>query len=304
MIYEEKYGKVVSSLGWIDKGSILIHDTIKNITRNVRLSDADYLMLFKGSNGYFSILHVYKDNIQISIHHFEAPDEILSNLTWVNDLNKKNLGIWHHVPNYYTVGFSIADHFDFHLVQVEAERLVLQDDKIKWYREGNFDFMYQGLTSVTEYNNELIFTVQRDGSLYRFNVSDNKLEQRIVLAGNSGNPYPHIGNGFLWTVDYDTLVQVSLKDWQVKAQKKLQGAEKGVAHFIGDVSLSLNNSLCIVPRPFSGDVITLNKNLKLKHTCVVGKQPLEAAIIDNKVIARDWKTGELLQGKLKKLFFF
>ena len=59
--------------------------------------------------------------------------------------------------------------------KVEKGIITFQDDKIDWYTNGDFDFGYQGLTGVTELNNELIFTIQREGSLYRYSLDQNKI---------------------------------------------------------------------------------------------------------------------------------
>ena len=304
MLYSQQYGKVISSLGWVDKGGLWVYDNITDKAETITLSNANYIVLFAGCNGYFSVLHVFDNAIEITVHHFGDPTYILSKVAFNSFGVSLDKTLWENVPQYYVADFSVNNDFDTHLVKIGEENILLQGDKTEWYRKGNYDFMYQGLSSVTQYFDELIFTVQRDGSLYRFSLKENKLLQKIVLAGNHGNPVPHFGDRLIWTVDYDTLVQVSVKDWSVVKTKKLQDAEKGVAHFIGELSLNSDGSLCVVPRPFAGDVITLNENLKVKRRCILGKQPLQAVALDDQIIARDWKTGELLKGKLKKFFFF
>ncbi|HEY4194871.1 MAG TPA: hypothetical protein VGM63_05010, partial [Mucilaginibacter sp.] len=213
-----------------------------------------------------------------------------------------DVSFWKFVPRYYIGGLILNEKFDFHLLKVEIGIISLEDNKISWYIDGDFDFGYQGLTSVTEINNELIFTVQRDGSLYRYNLDHDKIIDKIKLAGNHGNPQPIIKNGEVWVSDYDTLIR--LNNWQVIKSKKLQEAAGGLSQFIGSFSFNSQNGLCIIARPFSGDVICVNKDFKIKYICNTGKQPLEAVLMqDNTVIARDWKTGDLLRGQLKKKWF-
>jgi hypothetical protein len=46
------------------------------------------------------------------------------------------------------------------------------------------------------------------------------------------------------------------------------------------------------------------RNLSVKHVCNTGGQPLEAVMLDDRrVYARDWQTGELLTGKMKRKLF-
>jgi hypothetical protein len=82
----------------------------------------------------------------------------------------------------------------------------------------------------------------------------------------------------------------------------LQGASAGCRQFIGAYSFTQDESLCAVARPFSGDVIALNmKKFKITHACNLGRQPLHVAVLeDGTVYGRDWKTGTLLQGHLKR----
>jgi hypothetical protein len=78
---------------------------------------------------------------------------------------------------------------------------------------------------------------------------------------------PHI-----WTSDYDTIVVIDPKKWQVIRSARIQGAKWSTQQFIGDYSFS--------PQEASARL---------------GPQTLEvAALPEGEVRARDWKTGELL----------
>ena len=305
MIFNENLQKVVSNLGWVDKGSLWVYDGIKTAIDIIKLSDSQYLTLSEGKEGYFSVVHSGNNSeVYITIHHFNNPQKEYSRASF-NKFKATYSGdnaLWKFLPQYYVCGFNLDDVFDFHLLKIENGTIVLQDDKIEWYTKGDFDFMYQGLTSVTEYDNELIFTVQRDGSLYRYNLDQKKIIDKVRLAGNCGNPEPFIKNDEIWVSDYDTILR--LKDWNIQGAKKLQEAANGAGQFIGNFSFNLQNDLCVVARPFSGDVIGLDRNLKIKFHSEVGSQPLEAVLMNNNlVVARDWQTGELLQGKMKRKWF-
>lgn len=305
MIFNENLQKAISNLGWVDKGSLWVYDGVKAKNDIIKLSDSQYLTITEGREGYFSVVHHGTNSeINITVHHFDDPWKEYCRASFV-DSTSKSFGdstFWKFVPKHYVCGFTLSNEFNFHLLKINDGVVVLEDHKVEWYTKGDFDFMYQGLTSVTEYGDELIFTVQRDGSLYRYSLNEDKLIGKVKLAGNYGNPQPTIKNDEIWVSDYDTILR--LKNWNVERVKKLQEAAKGNAQFIGSFSFNSQNDQCIVARPFSGDVIGLNRDLKIKYTCNIGSQPLEAVLIhDDIVIARDWQSGKLLKGEMKRKWF-
>ena len=305
MIFNEALQKVISNQGWVDKGSLWMYDGIKEKNEIIKLSDAQYLMLTEGDEGYFSIVHNGNGpGIKITVHHFHDPAKVYCETSFSNfkTMSSGDTGCWKLVPRYYVCGLTLNDKFDFHLLKIESGIITLQDDKIDWYTNGNFDFGYQGLTGVLQQGDELIFTVQRDGSLYRYSLVQGKIIDKVALAGRYGNAQPIIRNDKIWAVDYDTIV--TLTDWKIERMKKLQKDAKGTSQFIGNLSFDSQKGLCIVPRPFSNDVIGINGHFRIQYTCNLEGQPLEAALMQNQtVVARDWKTGKLLKGQMKRKWF-
>jgi hypothetical protein len=124
------------------------------------------------------------------------------------------------------------------------------------------------------------------------------------LADRAGNPTLQFTTRTreLWADDYDTLLRLNSSDWSVQDSLLLQGASAGTRQFIGAYCFNQDESLCAVGRPFSGDVVAVHmKMFKITHTCNLGHQPLLPALLtDGTVYARDWKTGTLLKGQLKK----
>jgi hypothetical protein len=106
----------------------------------------------------------------------------------------------------------------------------------------------------------------------------------------------------VWADDYDTLIRLDPETWRIRDSVLLQGASNGCRQFIGTFAFNDDESLCAVPRPFSGDVIALNTSkFKVTHTCTLGDQPLLVSLLsDGTVWSRAWKTGELLRGSLKR----
>ena len=304
MIKDSNLKYVISNLGWVDKGNLWIYDSVKNDVENYKLSDAQYLSLHKGENDYFSIGHNYNDNrFEITLHHFLEPIKVICKLSFDN-FNISVVGdidLLCHIPKYYLANLKLNNEFKFHLFKIENSQLSLYDEKIKWYYDGNFDFGYQGLIQVTEYKDELIFCVQRDGSIYRYSLISNKIIEKIPLANKCGNPKVTFCDDFseLWVDDYDTLLKVNPNNWKVENSKLLQEADKGTGQFIGSYSIS-NNSI-VIPRPYSSDILILNKDLTLKTSIKVDNQPLEAVLLEKLIVARDWKTGKLIIKEIRNL---
>ncbi|MGN6638909.1 MAG: hypothetical protein ACTHJ8_08350 [Mucilaginibacter sp.] len=305
MIFNEAIQKVISNLGWVDKGNLWVYDGIKADIEIIKLSESQYLTLTEGKDGYFSVVHHYNTSkIEITVHHFNNPHKEYYKTSFDNFkvTSSGDISFLKFVPRYYIGGLHLNAKFGFHLLRILDGIISLEDSKIKWYTEGDFDFGYQGLTSVIEINDELIFSVQRDGSLYRYSLNQNTFIEKVGLAGRYGNPQPITKNNEIWVADYDTIVK--LKNWKIERVKKLQKASEHTSQFVGSISFDLKKDICIVARPFNGDVIGINKNLEVKYTCNIGKQPLEAVLMNNNIVlARDWHTGTLLKGKMKRKWF-
>jgi hypothetical protein len=131
--------------------------------------------------------------------------------------------------------------------------------------------------------------------------------RKLSLAGNHGNPRFRFArqHGEIWADDYDTILKFDSNSLALKASQRLQAAPTGTAYFIGDWLFNDDESLCLVSRPFSGDVVAISTgNLKTKYIAKTGKQPLQSIFVGNgNIIARDWKTGDLLKGSLRRKWF-
>ena len=147
-----------------------------------------------------------------------------------------------------------------------------------------------------------LISVQRSSELVLHDLETGKAIQKISLGPNRhGNPKLTLrqsGNE-LWASDYDTLVIADTESWRVRRKKRLQRAAAGTGQFIGDYSFSADGSCCVA-RPHSGDVVVVDERLKIRKSAKLGRQPHEAIELPNgDVIARDWKTGDLLRGRME-----
>ncbi len=312
MIRDENGATIISSLGWVEKNSLWIFDTENETLRKVELGAAEYLSLFSGAFDHFSVAHHYdKSKVEITAHSFESPETILSRISVTEDGHKfdGNSEVWKFLPKAYIEYLSHNGIDDYWLLLVNPTNNTIDYQRFDWY-DDNYDKGYQGIIGVTEIPNNhlLLISVQRDSHPVLWDPVEQRMVRKLSLGnGVFGNPRLRYRSKAyeLWADDYDSLVKLSPIDWSVEAIRRLQPAEDGTAQFIGEYSFSSDESLCIVPRPFSGDVLGVNtRDLSVKHVCKTGGQPLEATILnDNRIYARDWQTGQLLTGKMKRKLF-
>jgi hypothetical protein len=303
MIFCNEYQKAISNLSWVDKGNLWIYDCCAGKQSHCRLYDANYLIITAGTAGYFSVVHLFSSKITVSVHHFREPGHVICKSTF-NEFNthvEGDLSFFKYVPQYNIAGFSINDQFEYNLIKISEGLIEIDNDRIKWYRHGNFDFPYQGLSRVTEFGEKLIFSVQRSGDPFLYDLKKLTLN-RVPLANSGGNPEIIITKDGILASDYDTVLLFN-SDWKVTRSKIFQDPADSCRQFIGGISQSSHHeNIFTVPRPFSGDILVIDNTFSIKCICKTGRQPLEAVLInDRNIIARDWQTGDLIQGEIENL---
>ena len=176
-------------------------------------------------------------------------------------------------------------------------------DPLEWFDE-TYDWGYQQPLSVVAVPGSplLLFSVQRSSDLVLYDPGTRTVERRVTLADRHGNPRPVFRRtaAALWADDYDTLVRVDPATWNVTDALRLQEAEGATMQFIGEFAFDAREERCVVARPFSADAVVVDtKSFTPLARVALGGQPLDVALLsDGRVIARDWKTGDLLRGAL------
>ena len=311
MIQSSDYRFTVSNLGWVDGATLWVYDSERDRSQSAPLGDAKYLSLYSCKNpAFFSVLHHFEGpRIRLSIHDFRDPSRDLCSVERLpgGSIFDGNIELFQHAPRYYVTYFDPGHDGDFYLVAVDSARKELKVDRFDWYDE-SYDKGYQGITGVIELpSGSLIVSVQRDSHPVLYDPENRKLLRKLSLAGNHGNPRFRMvtQRHELWVDDYDTLLKLDVEELCVKRQRRLQESAKGTAQFIGDWTFNREFSICLVARPFSGDVLAVSADtLSTKYVCSIGKQPLEVGFTSNgNVIARDWKSGVLLKGSLRRKWF-
>ena len=309
MIVSEDESLIVSSLGWIDHGSLWVLEARSGKVSRMQISDADYLSLHPGEHNHFSVVHHYSraDQAQISVHSFSDPARVLARVRFApsGHLFEGEPTVWRLVPKAYVAYLNLPSVSNYYLLLIKPTNLTAEVVRLEWFDDW-YDKDYQAVISVVEVpgQNKLLFSVQRDSHPVLYDLERREAVARLSLAERFGNPtlrFRRLAQE-LWADDYDTLVCLSTKDWSIKNSLRLQGESGGVAQFIGEYTFNHDESLCAVARPFSGDVVAVDtQRFKVTHSCSLGAQPLAVALLTNgTVYARDWKSGRLLKGHLRK----
>jgi hypothetical protein len=304
--------QAIGNLGWVQKGSLWVYKIGDASPRIVQLSDAKYLTIKAGKKDFFSVVHHRDgDELDISAHNHSDPYRAVS---WIK-LRGAGFGraktetiisgdnsVWQELPHAY-VAFAFGD---FHLFLVNHNGDV-SIQAFDWYNDNSYDKGYQGIVAVEELPNSslLVVSVQRDSNPILYDPDTRKVVRKLSLAsGRFGNPHFCLRTSAneLWADDYNHIVKLDATTLIVKAVKQLQEASNGVQQFIGGFSLYRSERLCLIARPFRGDVIGLDCDSMLQtHRALLGKQPLLCGLLGNDtVVALDWKTGDFLSGKLEK----
>lgn len=309
MIANPERTALVSSLGWVDQDKLWLFDVPSGSAEHISLnSGAKYLSLHSSGSNYFSVGHHFDGaRFELTVHSFSEPRKVLARATVKNDERKVigDASIWKEVPLLYIEYFGFEPWKDFVLLKISPSTVQVEVQRLEWY-DDTYDKGYQGVIGVLPLPGGVsaLVSVQRSSKLVLHDLETGKKTGDVDLGGIGGNPHLQFRSGSdeIWASDYDSLVVLDKNDFHVVRKSRLQNAAPGTQQFIGDYSFSPNDNICVVARPFSGDVVGIESNtLKVVSSAKVGQQPLEvAALPGEEIVARDWKTGKLLRGGLKR----
>lgn len=312
MISNPERTTLLSSVGWVDRDAVWRFDVAACRHETIPLgSGARYLSLHSSGSDRFSVAHHFDGaRFEVTVRSFSSPGEVLARAE-VQEGGNKVIGDareWKDVPHLYVEYLAFAPWKDFVLIKLSPLMGQIQVQRLEWY-DDKYDKGYQGVIGVLELPGEdsALISVQRSSQLVLHDLQTGRQRRSIDLAGRGGNPRLELRNSGkeIWASDYDTLVVIQREDWRVVRKARLQSAGAGTQQFIGDFSFAPDEDTCAVARPFSGDVVGIDAaTFKIKLSARLGRQPLEmAALPRGEVVARDWKTGDFLHGKLERRWF-
>jgi len=203
---------------------------------------------------------------------------------------------WAYTPRYVTV--RSADRTC--LLHLDPDDPAL--DPLDWYYGGSYDLGYQGVLTPTEVPGSplIIIPVQRDSRPVIYDPAARTVVGYLTLADRGGNPSVFFRREAdeVWVDDYDTLLRLRPQTWEVLDSLRLQGPTGAARQFIGTFWFPSDERVCVVARPFSGDVVLLDpSSFEVIRTVRTRQQPLDAVVLhDGAVIARDWQSRRVLRG--------
>lgn len=308
MIADPNRAVLLSSLGWVDHDALWRFDVATGTTSVVPLeSGARYVSLHHAGSDRFAVAHHFDGSrYQVSVRAFASPRDVLARAVIEDGRNTVtgDPSVWTDVPRLFVEYLAFAPWQDFVLIRVVPAAGGVDIQRLPWF-DDSYDKGYQGVVDALELPNSTsaLVSVQRSSQLILHDLNTGTKSGEVSLGGRGGNPALALRESGreLWAVDYDTLVVVNTADWTIARSAHLQGSASGTGQFIGDFAFTPEADLCVVARPFSGDVVGLDlRTLAIKRSAPVGREPLQvAAISGDEVVARAWKTGELLRGTLR-----
>ena len=312
MIANPERTKLLSSIGWVDRDGLWMFKPADDRPEVIPLdTGARYASLHFTGGQRFAVGHHFDGaRFDVSVRSFSSPSEVLASAV-IEDKKSRLTGdpsVWMDVPRLYIEYLAFEPWKDFVLLKVSPSSGTIDVQRLQWYDDA-YDKGYQGVVGVLALPGGMsaLISVQRSSRLIVHDLNTGAKMNSIDLGDRGGNPrleYFKSGKE-IWASDYDTLVVLKAPDWQIDRRSLLQGSAAGTRQFIGDFCFPPDQQLCVVARPFSGDVIAVDsQSLKIKSSAKLGREPLEVAAIGRgEIVARDWKTGDLLRGTLHRRGF-
>ena len=304
MIANRERTIVLSSLGWVDGDAIWAFEPESGKTRSIpQNTGARYTSLHSSDAERFVAVHHFDGDARFmaSVCLFSAPEVTVASANYQDGRTSITgaAASWNGLPQLYVQYFG-GSWNDCVLIRIEAGHVHIQ--RLEWY-DASYDKGYQSVVDVIALPDpqQALISVSRCSEIVLHDLETGRAIQKINLGGMQGNPklaLRHDGRE-VWATGYDTLAVVDTRTWRVLRKKRLQSAAAGTGQFIGDYSFSPDGN-CVVARPYSSDVIAVDDRLKIRRQARLGRQPLEAIELPTgEVIARDWKSGDLLRGRMQ-----
>jgi len=308
MITDPDHRICISSMGWVDHDALWLFEATRGVERRISLqTGARHLSLHSGERGHFAVGHHFDGaRFEVTVHAFSDSGRVLARMMTgpYRTRFEGDSAAWRNVPRCYVPYLRFFPWKDFVMVVIDPAEARLVVQRLGWY-DDTYDKGYQGVTHAVEIRGEdaALVSIQRSSTVVVHDLRTGERRSTIDLDGRGGNPelQDSPSTGELWAGDYDTLVVLDRANHRHLRKRRLQDSDPGTKQFIGHFTLGRDGATCLVARPFSDDVLELDgPTLRTLRTADVSGQPLEVAYVDaDHVVARDWKTGRLLEGTLQ-----
>jgi hypothetical protein len=308
MILDRNERLLVSSVGWIDRGGFVLRDLSTDKIVGFPGDESAFVRLFPiDGDRFLTASHAPEgDRMHLAVRPFSDPARVLWSLrvTPCDQIAsgdpREAVGICrHHLATFKNGGL-----WDHHLVTVNSDGAGAVLGALPWYNSERYDLSYQGLTDVVALpgTHVVLVSVQRSSTIIVHDPTASREDGRLDLAGRHGNPLLTMVGNELWTIDYDTFVRVSLPSRKVVQKVLLQPAAHGTMQFAGELFVWKARRKAVISRPFSGDIAVVDPDSgTIECVVALGRQPLSFVVTDSgRVIARDWKSGDWIEGSMPR----
>jgi hypothetical protein len=299
MIIDSTEQFAVSTLPWLDGGSLYHCELATSRARKCSLSKAHHLSLYGASEVLFVAVHTYYSaKFRLTVHRIDSPE---SPVAWYEFADGRHShggddSVFAAIPRSYTSFYGdIRDGcWCLFVRDPHSVGFRMWPDPID--RTGSTDEPDQDYIAACDAPglNAAVVGTQRGSQLYVIDMTTGRQITTIPLLRRYGNQLPLAvpSRDEIVTVDSDVLVKIKMPAWKVENTEPLESTENGSSRFVGYISLSSNVTQIFVPRPFSRDALTLRLDtLETIRRTGFDCQPIEAFIGKSVALARDWKSG-------------
>jgi hypothetical protein len=305
----------ISNMGGLDGGNLWSYKLGRLRPELVRLSDSKWLSLIGGANDWFVLIHQEDEaSTRLTVHSFQNIAEIVSSIEL--DTSNTKPQAFSKITNSPILGeksersflpkaYAIRSRTGPSLLLVDWKKGTVEIRTLSWHKEF-YDTMYQGILEVVEIPGSplLLISIQRDSAPVIYDYVQGKVIRKLKLADRNGNTQLFFRRQApeLWASDYDTLVKMDSRNYDVLDTVKLQEGQVGMARSnIGKYYFGPDERFCVVARPHSGDIAIVDpSSFRIVGNIKTEGLPEDVGFLGHDhVISRDLRTGHLLQATLR-----
>lgn len=281
-----------------------VYDIRARRVRLVTHGPGGRFQIVQGSDNYFLVVYFINKAIsRITLRNFRKLDQVIAQIEVKDECGQLPDSLsWKHVPSQFD-----TDECSVYLFpdkgNWEIRRLPWIEDSSWFYDGPDYDVMYQGIGPAARIpgRRNVFIPIFRDTRVVVYDVLARRVIDKVDVGGCFGCSAVRFckKENEIWVLNYDSLARINIDTLKVIASQRIQHEVGGVGAFIGLWNFDLTESLCVIPRPYSGDVVVIDvKAFSIVDVCPIGGRPYEGILLDSgEIVSREMKSGDLLLGR-------
>lgn len=261
--------------------------------------------LIEGEGGWFALSNALWKPRQIEILavRFDDLSKVRAKTSWPSGEKSGDASAWRHLPRYWLAyegpGKSCAMRLD--------EEGGLRPTPLSW-PVGDEGEGAPSLVRGDPCSDDIIVAKHRTNDLVFCDAETGVVKQAVKLIGGARDIRSiqfHQPSQTMWVLNYDGLFRINLKtrsleqSAQVQPATPYEGRDEKVRSWAGDFVLQPERKRICIARPFAGDVVAVDwDTLAPVAVAPTGGNPGFLAAFGDRIVARDWRTGETLRATL------